>query len=267
MGDSELAPPGEKLASGEDKTAEISFSISSQSPTDSSSVEPVSLTSKYVKMKPRTEGATSSTTTTASAPTSPGDTTPPAEETIDSESSTRLGPKASPRPGPSSRPKVGPLSRPPGGRKEVVRNPDTLLVEDVRVSAKVAQMALKRARYVVDVASSGEEAVEKFKAHKKSLKLVLMDIMLPKMNGVEATKIIRNFEKESKMNPTIILGLTGNVSNEDLQRYKEADMNGCIAKGELLYKSVKEALGILKERPEQFVVLADIGSTGPGSHS
>jgi len=134
----------------------------------------------------------------------------------------------------------------------------------VRVSAKVAEMALKRAKRVAVTASSGEEAVEKYKLHKQSLNLILMDIVLPKMNGVEATKIIRESERESKMKPAIILGLTGNVSDEDLKKYKEAKMNGCIAKGELLHKSIEEALDALGKKPENFVVLADIGSTGPG---
>jgi len=164
--------------------------------------------------------------------------------------------------------KQSPLSRVTSGKKRaepVVKNPDTLLVEDVRVSQRIAQMALKRAKHTVDVAASGEEAVEKFKSHSSSLQLVLMDIMLPKMNGCEATKLIRAFEKETGMKPTTILGLTGNVSDEDLKRYKEADMNGCIAKGELLAVAVKDALEVLQQTPDRFVVMTEVGSSGPGS--
>jgi CheY-like chemotaxis protein len=139
------------------------------------------------------------------------------------------------------------------------------LVEDVRVSQKIAQMALKRARHTVDVAASGEEAVEKFKKHYKSLKLILMDIMLPKMSGVEATKEIREFERATcPSKRTTILGLTGNVSEGDLKKYKEADMDGCIAKGELLANAVKDALEKLAAKPSEFVVLTEVGSSGPG---
>jgi len=80
-----------------------------------------------------------------------------------------------------------------------IKNPDTLLVEDVPVSKQVAWRLLQRSRRKVDVASSGEEAVEKFKKHYKSLNLVLMDIMLPGISGVEATKEIRSFEKKKKI--------------------------------------------------------------------
>ena len=57
--------------------------------------------------------------------------------------------------------------------------PDCLLVEDVRVSQRIAQQALTRAHYKVDVASDGETSVEKFKQHMETLRIVLMDINLP----------------------------------------------------------------------------------------
>jgi len=164
--------------------------------------------------------------------------------------------------GPKSSPARKTLPLQPGKRKpakdEEVKNPDTLLVEDVRVSQKIAQMALQRTKRKVDIASSGEEAVEKFKKHVKSLNLVLMDIMLPGISGIEATKEIRQFETKNTSKRTVILGLTGCVSEKDLKKYKEADMDGCIAKGELLATAVNDALIALKTKPDEFVVLTEV---------
>jgi len=151
-----------------------------------------------------------------------------------------------------------PLPGRPPKKIEEVKNPDTLLVEDVRVSQMIASMALQRTKRKVVVASSGEDAVEKFKKHDKSLNLVLMDIMLPGISGIEATKEIRQFETKSSSKRTVILGLTGCVSEKDLKKYKEADMDGCIAKGELLTKAIDDALAALKEKPKEFVVLTEV---------
>lgn len=73
---------------------------------------------------------------------------------------------------------------------------DVLLVEDVRVAQRIAARALQSAGYRVDVASSGEAAVERFKLHADSLRIVLMDINLPGMSGVEATEAIRAWERQ-----------------------------------------------------------------------
>jgi len=172
--------------------------------------------------------------------------------------------KQSPGKSKKAGPKFG-KTQPKGEEK----NPDTLLVEDVRVSQHLARVALQKSKRKVDVASTGEEAVEKFKKHYQSLTLVLMDIMLPKMNGVEATREIRAYEAEEKAKQQnsskriIILGLTGSVSGSDLQRYKDADMDGCIAKGELLVNAIHTALEKLRENPNEFVVLTETGSSGP----
>ncbi len=57
------------------------------------------------------------------------------------------------------------------------------------------------------------------------------------------------------LTPTIILGLTGNVSPEALEQYRDAKMNGCIAKGKLIGEAVNQALERLKV--DEFVVLTE----------
>ncbi len=127
-----------------------------------------------------------------------------------------------------------------------------LLVEDVRVSQRVASMALSRARYRVDVAMDGVDAVAKFKTG--NYDVVLMDIQMPGMDGVEATRLIRQWEAEMKIPRSIIFGLTGSVEDADLVRYRSVQMDGCIAKGNVLVSAVKEALTALEEDPHKFVL-------------
>jgi hypothetical protein len=84
------------------------------------------------------------------------------------------------------------------------KRPDLLLVEDVRVSQRIGEAALRRAHYKVTLASDGQAAVDSFKMYQDSLEVVLMDIHMPGMNGIEATELIRQFEAE-----TVILTLVG----------------------------------------------------------
>jgi CheY-like chemotaxis protein len=133
------------------------------------------------------------------------------------------------------------------------RPPDLLLVEDVRVSQKIAQQALTRVGYKVEVASDGESAVKKFKKHLGSLKIVLMDIGLPGISGIEASQQIRSYEKTKNKGSVVIFGLTGNVDEENLHEYEAVGMNGCIMKGTLLAEAVTQALSLLQQNPSQFV--------------
>eukprot|EP00456_Euglypha_rotunda_P093086 TRINITY_DN981_c0_g1_i4.p1 TRINITY_DN981_c0_g1~~TRINITY_DN981_c0_g1_i4.p1 ORF type:complete len:107 (-),score=15.62 TRINITY_DN981_c0_g1_i4:34-354(-) len=68
-------------------------------------------------------------------------------------------------------------------------------------------------------------------ATKREYDIILMDIKLPVISGIEATKEIRAFENKLHRQPSFIVALTGSVSKEDLDAYKEVGMNGCIEKG------------------------------------
>jgi CheY-like chemotaxis protein len=133
------------------------------------------------------------------------------------------------------------------------RPPDLLLVEDVRVSQKIAQQALTRLGYKVEVASDGESAVKKFKKLMGSLKIVLMDIGLPGISGIEAAQQIRAHEKQKNKGPVVLFGLTGNVEEENLHEYEAVGMNGCIMKGTVIAEAVTQALSQLQQHPNQFV--------------
>ncbi len=84
--------------------------------------------------------------------------------------------------------------------------PHILLVEDNRINIKWTMMLLGRYDYEVDYAQNGEQAVTM--AQKKRYALILMDIDMPIMNGIEATQRIKAYEKQHNLTPTPIVALT-----------------------------------------------------------
>ncbi len=101
---------------------------------------------------------------------------------------------------------------------------DVLVVEDNPINMKLITHILAKFQMCVDKAVNGQEAVEKIKA--KGYKIVLMDIQMPKMNGIEATKIIR---KEIDKNLPII-ALTANAMHEHRKQAKESGMTDFLVK-------------------------------------
>ncbi len=105
-----------------------------------------------------------------------------------------------------------------------------LLVEDNEINIEVALMILEDAGINVTVAKNGKEAVEKFKSSAVGdYDAILMDIMMPVMNGYEATKVIRESEHPSAKTIPII-AQTANAFKEDIKSVKEAGMNDHVSK-------------------------------------
>ena len=109
-----------------------------------------------------------------------------------------------------------------------------LLVEDNELNQEIAQFLLTEAGAVVDIAWNGKEAVESVRtAHRKGEKydVILMDIMMPVMNGYEATREIRRMEQESAQEiHTPVIAMTANAFAEDAARCREAGMDAHVAK-------------------------------------
>ena len=105
-----------------------------------------------------------------------------------------------------------------------------LLVEDNDLNQEIAATILEEAGCTVDVASDGAEAVEKVrKCAENPYDLVLMDIQMPVLDGIEATKIIRAME-DSRLARLPIVAMTANAFEEDRQRVLSAGMNGHLGK-------------------------------------
>ena len=105
-----------------------------------------------------------------------------------------------------------------------------LLVEDNELNMEIVELMFRNKGAVVTKAWNGQEAVEIFKKSRPGeIDVILMDIMMPVMNGYEATKIIRSMGREdAKVIP--IIAMTANAFTEDRLKAKEAGMNEHIAK-------------------------------------
>ena len=110
------------------------------------------------------------------------------------------------------------------------RGKKLLLVEDNELNQEIAVEILRMMGYGVDVASDGSEAVEKMKvAVPGQYALILMDIMMPHMDGYEATRQIRKLPNPEIANIPIV-AMTANAFEEDKQCAFAAGMNGHVAK-------------------------------------
>jgi len=105
---------------------------------------------------------------------------------------------------------------------------NVLLVEDTPINQTLATIILTRMGCEVTVANNGLEAVEAFAGG--NFDLVLMDIQMPEMGGIEATQAIREMERQQAGRPTPIIAVTANALKGDRERYLEAGMNGYVSK-------------------------------------
>lgn len=118
--------------------------------------------------------------------------------------------------------------KPAGGESQAVAKTKLLLAEDNHVNQLVMQTFLPADQFEVLVAQNGREAVEMFRAH--APEIVLMDLSMPIMGGLEATKKIRIIEQVNMMAPTPIIATTAHVLQEDRDRCIEAGMNDFLPK-------------------------------------
>ena len=104
-----------------------------------------------------------------------------------------------------------------------------LLVEDNLMNQKVVMFNLKKLNLEIEPAVTGSEAIELFKNNEFSL--VLMDIMLPEMDGYQITQAIREMEKQNNVeNPVPIIALTANTYDNDKEKCFNAGMNDYLSK-------------------------------------
>lgn len=110
-----------------------------------------------------------------------------------------------------------------------LKNISVLLVEDNEFNRMVAEDTLRRLLpdIKIDIAENGEEAIDKVREN--DYDLVLMDIQMPVMNGVDATRFIRS-RLSGKKKDVQIIAMTANVLQEDVQRYFDVGMNAYISK-------------------------------------
>lgn len=118
-----------------------------------------------------------------------------------------------------------------------------LLVEDNLISQKMMFYTFRTEQLTSDLASDGEEAVAK--AAEVRYDVILMDIMMPGIDGYEATSQIRKAEQISG-HRAFIIGLTGNVYDSERQKCLDAGMNAYMPKpfDMDLFKSILSKSGV-----------------------
>jgi CheY-like chemotaxis protein len=113
-----------------------------------------------------------------------------------------------------------------------------LLVEDNLLNQRLLNINLSKLECVVTVANNGLEGVESFK--KQKFNVVLMDLMMPVMDGFEASKEIRKIEKEDlSRGHTPIIAFTANTLDNDYQKCLENGMDYLMEKPFNSYKFIE----------------------------
>ncbi|MDR2392839.1 MAG: response regulator [Treponema sp.] len=112
-----------------------------------------------------------------------------------------------------------------------------LLAEDVEVNREIVLTLLEPSHLTIDCAENGEEAVRLFTAAPDTYDMIFMDVQMPEMDGLEATRRIRAFEAarskkaaEGALQEVPIIAMTANVFREDVEKCLAAGMNGHVGK-------------------------------------
>ena len=104
-----------------------------------------------------------------------------------------------------------------------------LLAEDVEINREIVIALLEPTEIVVDCAVNGKEAVRFFSENPGRYDVILMDMQMPEMDGLEATRLIRDLEV-SNARTVPIIAMTANVFKEDIERCFAAGMNDHVGK-------------------------------------
>jgi len=113
-------------------------------------------------------------------------------------------------------------------KPELFPNMSILVAEDNIINQKLIFNILKNLKTDVTLASNGQEAVNLFKENQYDV--ILMDIKMPIMSGLEATSAILAYEEEQQLKHTPIVALTANTRQEDKEQYLNNGMNGYLEK-------------------------------------
>ncbi|MCP5051364.1 MAG: response regulator [bacterium] len=114
-------------------------------------------------------------------------------------------------------------------------SPCVLIAEDNAINQKLIRHILKKAGYRMDMVDNGKKVVRSYIKDPGKYHLILMDIQMPEMNGIEATEEIRNWEKENSsrlhsLSGIPIIALTAQAIKGDREKCMEAGMNDFISK-------------------------------------
>jgi len=130
-------------------------------------------------------------------------------------------------------------------REEAKHSVNILLAEDNPINQKLVRFMLTRAGYQMEIAANGKEALELFTAEPVTFDLIFMDLQMPEMDGIQATKEIRKKEKQSQIEDlhTPIIAMTAEAIKGTREKCLAAGMDDYISKPikrEDVFKMVKK---------------------------
>jgi CheY-like chemotaxis protein len=109
----------------------------------------------------------------------------------------------------------------------LLKNKRILLVDDIKINLLMLSRFMDKNAVRYDLASDGEEAYKLFKS--AQFDLIITDVQMPKMDGLQLTKLIRN-DEDNKKTGIPVIGYTGNVSEEERLECLSIGMNDLLAK-------------------------------------
>jgi CheY-like chemotaxis protein len=125
-------------------------------------------------------------------------------------------------------------------REDMKHSVHILLAEDNPVNQKLAKLMLTKAGYQVEVTGNGKEAVKKYTASPEDFDLILMDIQMPEMDGMQATEEIRKWESQKKNGDKFkiqnsklripIVAMTAHAMQGDREKCLDAGMDDYMTK-------------------------------------
>ena len=131
-----------------------------------------------------------------------------------------------------------------------------LVVEDIVVNQMIARKLIEKFGHKVDLAANGLEAIEAVQtAH---YDLVFMDVRMPEMDGLSATKAIRQLT--SACRNIQITAMTANATKDDIKECMESGMNDFVSKPvnkEMIREALERYFSRLRNKPEQLKVLIE----------
>ncbi|GGX69505.1 hypothetical protein GCM10011309_19400 [Litorimonas cladophorae] len=112
---------------------------------------------------------------------------------------------------------------------------EILVAEDFTLNQEVVKLMLADTAFKPIFANNGQEAIEMFTADPERFPLIIMDVSMPVVDGFQATRRIRSFERENGLSPTPVVALTGHALKDDRENCLDAGMD------DYLTKPVKQA--------------------------
>ena len=105
-----------------------------------------------------------------------------------------------------------------------------LLVDDNPINLKILSAYMGKLGFAYEAATNGKEAVEKYMKNHRKFAAVFMDISMPVMDGLEASRCIRAYEHRSQLDPVPILTLTGLASDGVRQEALDSGVDAFLTK-------------------------------------